>query len=116
MCDFACGLSRTLSGQVIPSERKEHVILETWNPLGVIGVISAFNFPHAVFGWNLCLALITGNAVVWKGSQYTGLVTMATNQLVQSVLSKHKCPEGLVMSMVGSGSSVGNLMINDRRI
>lgn len=79
MCDFACGLSRTLSGQIIPSERKEHVILETWNPLGVIGVISAFNFPHAVFGWNLCLALITGNAVVWKGSQYTGLVTLATN-------------------------------------
>lgn len=82
MCDFACGLSRTISGKVIPSERKEHVILETWNPLGLIGVISAFNFPHAVFAWNACLALVCGNCVVWKGSENTGLVTIATARIL----------------------------------
>lgn len=82
MCDFACGLSRTIQGKVIPSERKDHLLLETWNPLGIVGVISAFNFPHAVFGWNACLALVCGNCVVWKGSEHTGLITMATSNIL----------------------------------
>ena len=79
MCDFACGLSRTIGGKVIPSERDNHVILERWNPLGIVGVITAFNFPHAVFGWNACIALVTGNCLIWKGSEMTGLVTIATS-------------------------------------
>ena len=82
MCDYACGLSRIIGGSVFPSERKNHVLIETWNPLGVVGVISAFNFPHAVFGWNACLGLITGNSLLWKGSTVTSLVTMATNNLL----------------------------------
>ena len=68
MCDYANGLSRIIGGKIIPSEWKNHLILETWNPLGIVGVISAFNFPHAVFGWNMALSFITGNSVVWKGS------------------------------------------------
>ena len=82
MCDYACGLSRTLGGKVIPSERKDHILIERWNPLGVIGVITAFNFPHAVFGWNVALALVCGNCVVWKGSGTTGLVTIATSLIL----------------------------------
>lgn len=78
MCDYACGLSRTIGGKVIPSEREDHVIVERWNPLGIVGVITAFNFPHAVFGWNACIALVTGNCLIWKGSEMTSLVTLAT--------------------------------------
>ena len=79
MCDFACGLSRSIGGKVMPSERKNHVLIERWNPLGIVGVITAFNFPCAVFGWNACIALVTGNCVVWKGSNTTGLITIATS-------------------------------------
>lgn len=82
MCDYACGLSRTIQGRVLPSERSEHVLMENWNPLGVVGVLTAFNFPHAVFGWNACLALVCGNTVVWKGSELTPLVTMVTGKLL----------------------------------
>ena len=78
MCDFACGLSRSIGGKVMPSERKDHVLIERWNPLGIVGVITAFNFPCAVFGWNACIALVTGNCVIWKGSNTVGLITIAT--------------------------------------
>lgn len=64
VCDFACGLSRTLKGQVLPSERPGHVLLENWNPLGVVGVISAFNFPVAVYGWNSAIAMVCDNLFV----------------------------------------------------
>jgi len=64
VCDFACGLSRNLKGQVLPSERPGHVLLENWNPLGVVGVISAFNFPVAVYGWNSAIAMVCGNLFV----------------------------------------------------
>ncbi|KAK9014157.1 hypothetical protein V6N11_005326 [Hibiscus sabdariffa] len=66
MCDFAVGLSRQLNGSIIPSERPNHMMLEMWNPLGIVGVITAFNFPCAVLGWNACIALVCGNCVVWK--------------------------------------------------
>ncbi|KAL8529716.1 hypothetical protein ACS0TY_006961 [Phlomoides rotata] len=66
MCDFAVGLSRQLNGSVIPSERPNHMMLEMWNPLGIVNVITAFNFPCAVLGWNAYIALVCGNAVVWK--------------------------------------------------
>lgn len=65
ICDYAVGLSRMLNGSVIPSERPGHVMLEQWNPLGVVGVISAFNFPVAVYGWNSAIALVAGNSVIW---------------------------------------------------
>lgn len=82
MCDYACGLSRIIGGKVIPSERNNHVLLEWWNPLGIIGVITAFNFPHAVFGWNATLSLICGNCLIWKGAGTTGLITIATSKIL----------------------------------
>ncbi|KAF4363578.1 hypothetical protein F8388_002119 [Cannabis sativa] len=85
MCDFAVGLSRQLNGSIIPSERPNHMMLEVWNPLGIVGVITAFNFPCAVlgaFGWNACLALVCGNCVVWKGAPTTPLITIAVTKLV----------------------------------
>lgn len=78
ICDMACGLSRTISGQIIPSERPDHMMMEQWNPLGIVGVITAFNFPCAVFGWNFALAAICGDLCLWKGSETTPLVTLAT--------------------------------------
>ncbi|KAH0895151.1 hypothetical protein HID58_057580 [Brassica napus] len=82
MCDFAVGLSRQLNGSVIPSERPNHMMLEMWNPLGIVGVITAFNFPCAVLGWNACIALVCGNCVVWKGAPTTPLITIAMAKLV----------------------------------
>lgn len=66
MCDYAVGMSRMLTGQIIPSERPGHVIHENWHPLGLIGIITAFNFPVAVFGWNVALSLVCGNCQIWK--------------------------------------------------
>jgi len=66
----------------LPSERKDHILIETWNPLGIVGIITAFNFPNAVFGWNACLALVCGNCLIWKGSENTPLVTMVTARLL----------------------------------
>ncbi|PAV57082.1 hypothetical protein WR25_26140 isoform C [Diploscapter pachys] len=82
ICDYATGLSRSLNGQILPSERSGHALLEQWNPLGVVGVISAFNFPCAVYGWNNALALVTGNAVVWKPAPSTPLIAVAVTKWV----------------------------------
>ena len=81
ICDFACGLSRQLYGLTIASERPGHRMMETWHPLGVVGVISAFNFPVAVWAWNFCLAVVCGNAVVWKPSEKTPLTAAACQAL-----------------------------------
>lgn len=77
ICDMATGMSRTISGKVIPSERPEHWMMEVWNPVGIVGVITAFNFPVAVSGWNTALALICGDMVIWKPALTTCLVTIA---------------------------------------
>jgi aldehyde dehydrogenase family 7 protein A1 len=77
VCMMACGMSRTLEGKIIPSERPGHFMMEMWNPLGLIGVITAFNFPVAVFGWNAPIALICGDLILWKGASTTSLTTIA---------------------------------------
>ena len=87
ICEFALGLSRQLYGLTIASERAEHKLLETWHPLGVVGVISAFNFPMAVFAWNAALALVCGNTLVWKPSEKTPLSALALNGLLQRAAS-----------------------------
>lgn len=116
MCDFACGLSRTIGGKVIPSERKDHVLFERWNPLGIVGVITAFNFPHAVFGWNACIALVTGNCLIWKGSEMTSLVTLATAIILQRVLEQFNVPKGVFTGLVGPGKVIGSRMLKDKRV
>ena len=83
ICDFAVGLSRQLCGLTIASERPDHRMMETWHPLGVTGIVSAFNFPVAVWAWNAALALVCGNACVWKPSEKTPLTALATQALFE---------------------------------
>merc|ERR1719264_925270 len=90
-------------------------MMETWNPLGIIGVITAFNFPVAVFGWNLALAMICGNPVIWKGASSTSLISIACTKIVQEVLVRNNMPPAL-LSTIGGGSTVGEHMINDARL
>src|SRR3546814_6461719 len=88
ICDFALGLSRQLYGLTIASERPGHRMMETWHPLGVVGVISAFNFPVAVWAWNTALALVCGNAVVWKPSEKTPLTALACQALFAQAIDR----------------------------
>jgi len=115
ICDYALGLSRMLPGHIYPSERPGHALLECWNPLGVIGIISAFNFPVAVFGWNNAIAMVCGNSMVWKGAPTVPLVSVATTKIVASVLEKNGLP-GAIMSLCQGGTDVGQAMAADPRM
>jgi aldehyde dehydrogenase family 7 protein A1 len=115
ICDYATGLSRMLEGKVVPSERPGHVLLEQWNPLGVVGIISAFNFPVAVYGWNNAIAMVCGNTMVWKGAPSTSLCSVATTKIVASVLEKNNLP-GAICSLVCGGADIGSAMSEDHRV
>ncbi|KAI8088747.1 Aldehyde/histidinol dehydrogenase [Halteromyces radiatus] len=112
--EYALGLSRMLNGALIPSERPGHVMLETWNPLGTVGVISAFNFPVAVYGWNSAIALVTGNGVLWKPSPTTPLVSIAVTRILERTLREHNLPPALC-SLVTGGTDVGQQLTKDKR-
>jgi len=102
ICDFAVGLSRQLYGLTIATERPGHRMMETWHPLGVVGVISAFNFPVAVWSWNTALALVCGNAVVWKPSEKTPLTALACQAIfARAVARLGDVPEGLAVAVIG---------------
>lgn len=102
ICVFAAGLSRQLAGLTIASERVGHRMMETWHPLGVVGVISAFNFPVAVWSWNAALALVCGNAVVWKPSEKTPLTALAVQSILEAVAAKLEgVPSGLCALLIG---------------
>ena len=117
ICDFAVGLSRQLYGLTIASERPDHRMMETWHPLGVVGVISAFNFPVAVWSWNAALAFVCGDAVVWKPSEKTPLTALAVQALWQRACARFGgAPDGLSEIMVGSADEVGNALVEDRRV
>ncbi|NDP60804.1 MAG: aldehyde dehydrogenase family protein, partial [Oxalobacteraceae bacterium] len=117
ICDFAVGLSRQLYGLTIASERPGHRMMETWHPLGVIGVISAFNFPVAVWAWNATLALVCGNSVVWKPSEKTPLTALATHALFMKAVARFgsDAPEGLTELVIG-GRDCGTVLVDDRRV
>ena len=115
VCDFATGLSRMLNGQVIPSERPGHMLLEVWNPLGTVAIITAFNFPCAVLGWNLALSLVCGNTHIWKGASSTSLVTLATARIITDVLEASGVPPGVLTVVTGSGRTIGDRLICDPR-
>ncbi|PIA27632.1 hypothetical protein AQUCO_07600061v1 [Aquilegia coerulea] len=115
MCDYAVGLSRQLNGSIIPSERPNHVMMEMWNPLGIVGVITAFNFPCAVLGWNACIALVCGNCVVWKGAPTTPLITIAMTEIVAEVLEKNNLPGAIFTAFCG-GAEIGQAIAKDTRI
>ena len=116
VADFAVGLSRQLSGLTLHSERPRHRMYEQWHPLGVVGVITAFNFPVAVWSWNTMIALICGDAVVWKPSSQTPLTAIACMKIADRVLKANGAPDGLLALLVGKGSVVGERLTSDHRV
>lgn len=114
ICDFAVGQSRQLYGLTMHSERPNHRMYEQWHPLGIVGIISAFNFPVAVWSWNTALALICGNVCVWKPSSKTPLCAIACQHILAGVLKENDMPEGISNLLIGN--TVGDLMNNDPRM
>ncbi|KOB70567.1 putative aldehyde dehydrogenase 7 family, member A1 [Operophtera brumata] len=115
VCDLALGLSRTLPGTIFPSERPGHVLIEKWNPLGLVGIISAFNFPVAVYGWNSAIAMVCGDVSVWKPSDTTPLVAVAVTKIVEGVLEKNNIP-GAVAALCVGGKDIGQQLVKDERV
>lgn len=115
ICDFAVGLSRQLYGLTMNSERPQHRMYEQYHPLGVVGVISAFNFPVAVWSWNAMLAWVCGDVCVWKPSEKTPLTAIACQHIAQRVFAANNVPEGVSCLVIGD-REVGELMANDTRI
>lgn len=111
ICDFAVGLSRQLYGLTIASERPGHRMMETWHPAGPVGVISAFNFPVAVWSWNAALALVCGDPVIWKPSEKTPLTAMACQKVFERALARFgDAPDGLLQTLIG-GSDIGEALV-----
>lgn len=115
ICDFAVGLSRQLYGLTIQSERSRHRMMEQWHPLGVVGVISAFNFPVAVWSWNAMLALVCGDVIVWKASEKAPLCSVACQNIFRDVLKANNVPEG-VSNIINGDYKVGEFMTKDTRV
>jgi aldehyde dehydrogenase (NAD+) len=115
ICDFAVGLSRQLYGLTMHSERPSHRMYEQWHPLGVVGIISAFNFPVAVWSWNTALALVCGNVCIWKPSEKTPLTAIACQHIIAKVFKDNAVAEG-VCNLVLGDREVGELMTNDGRV
>lgn len=116
VCDFAVGQSRMLYGLSMHSERPRHRMYEQWHPLGPVGVITAFNFPVAVWAWNAMIALVAGDTVVWKPSSKTPLCALALMKIVGRVLRDNGLPEGILNIVVGKGGDVGERLISDSRL
>jgi len=116
ICDFACGLSRQLYGLTMHSERPRHRMYEQWHPLGVVGVISAFNFPVAVWSWNAAIAAVCGDSVVWKPASKTPLTAIATTKLAAQVCQANGVDPAIFSLVIGKGSTVGERLLADRRI
>jgi aldehyde dehydrogenase (NAD+) len=117
MCDFATGLSRQLYGKTIASERLNHRVQEIWHPLGPVGIITAFNFPVAVWAWNASLALVCGNSILWKPSEKTPLTALACQTLLERAIKDwdHNIPEGLSQVIIGN-KEIGHAICQDTRI
>lgn len=115
ICDFAVGQSRMLYGKTMKSERPKHRMYEQWHPLGITGIISAFNFPVAVYSWNAMIAAICGNVMIWKGSEKTPLCGVAVQNIIAKVLKRNDLPEG-IFNLVTGEREVGEWMTEDERI
>ena len=116
ICDFAVGLSRQLYGLTIATERPGHRMMETWHPLGVVGVISAFNFPVAVWAWNACLAVVCGDSVVWKPSEKTPLTAAAVAALFGRARERFGGAPDCLLEIVQGGREVGEALVDDDRV
>lgn len=120
ICDFAVGLSRQLYGLTIATERVEHRMMETWHPLGVTGIISAFNFPVAVWSWNAALALVCGNSTIWKPSEKTPLTAIATQAIFEKAVKRYnaqggKAPANLSTLLIG-GRDIGEILVDHPKV
>src|ERR1700730_5056138 len=115
ICDLAVGQSRQLYGREIASERREHRLVEQWHPLGVVGIISAFNFPVAVPGWGWAIALVCGDTIVWKPSSHTPLISIAAQKIIHEVTAGTKA-ERVFSLIIGKGSAVGEALLADDRV
>ena len=115
IADFAVGLSRQLYGLTMQSERPSHRMYEQWHPLGVVGIITAFNFPIAVWSWNSMIAAVCGDTMLWKPSSKTPLCAIAVQHIVNRVMKKHGIT-GIFTTIVGKGSVIGERLVNDRRL
>ncbi len=116
ICDFAVGQSRQLYGFTMHSERPNHRMYDQYHPLGIVATISAFNFPVAVWSWNAMLAAVCGNVNLWKPSSKVPLSAIATQNIISEVLKENKIPEGVFSLIIGRGSTIGEKMLNDKRI
>lgn len=116
ICDFAVGLSRQLYGLTMPSERQDHHMREQWHPLGVVAVISAFNFPVAVWAWNSALAAVCGDSTLWKPASQTPLTAIAVTKIAAEVCRANDLDPAIFSLVVGKGSTVGDRLLHDRRI
>lgn len=116
ICDFAVGQSRQLYGSTMASERKQHRMYDQYHPLGVVGTISAFNFPVAVWSWNAMIATVCGDTNLWKPSSKVPLCAIAVQKILANVIRDNDLPEGLFSLIVGRGSSIGERMLNDKRL
>ncbi|RFS19163.1 aldehyde dehydrogenase family protein [Chitinophaga silvatica] len=115
ICDFAVGLSRQLYGLSMHSERPSHRMYEQWHPLGIVGIISAFNFPVAVWSWNAMLAMVCGDVCVWKPSEKTPLSAIACQHIIAEVLERNNVPEG-VLCVINGGRETGEMLASDQRV
>src|SRR5690554_2939121 len=115
IADFAVGLSRQLYGLTMHSERPSHRMYEQWHPLGIVGIISAFNFPVAVWSWNAMIALVCGDVCVWKPSEKAPMCGVACQKLFHQVIKDNDLPEGIV-SLINGDYQVGEFMTTDKRI
>ena len=115
ICDFAVGLSRQLHGLTMHSERPEHRMYEQWHPLGPVAIITAFNFPVAVWSWNTALAWVCGDVTIWKPSEKVPLCSLACQAIVSEVLARNQAPEG-VSTLINGGREVGEWLAHDERI
>ena len=116
ICDFATGLSRQLYGLTMHSERPSHRMYEQWHPIGPVGIISAFNFPVAVWSWNAMIAAVCGDSTIWKPSEKTPLTAVACFRIMENVLRDNQVPEGVFNLICGDVTNVGEPMIADRRL
>ncbi len=116
ICDFAVGQSRQLYGFTMQSERPMHRMYDQYHPLGIVTTISAFNFPVAVYSWNAMIAAVCGDVNIWKPSSKVPLSAIATQKIISEVLRENKLPEGIFNLVIGKGSTIGERMLNDKRI
>ena len=116
VCDFAVGLSRQLYGLTMASERPDHHMREQWHPLGIVGVITAFNFPVAVWSWNAAIAAVCGDATLWKPASGTPLTALAVTKIAADVCIENKVDPAIFSLVVGKGSTVGDRLLHDRRL